>query len=61
MDHILANEGHPVPNALEQAGNSASRPADDEDEDMEVLGSLGGPAGAAASAAEAKVSKTTSS
>ena len=66
MDHILENEGKPVPDASSQAAPSSSAPppsggaidVDEDDEDAEALKAVyGGSAAAAAAdtAAEAKV------
>ena len=55
MDHILENEGQPIPDlggVSEQASSSGPMDVDNEDEDAEALKSLGVVAG---NAVEAKV------
>lgn len=57
MDHILENEGKPVPdlNAVADTGSTAPRrePMDEDEEDLEALRSLGVKGAAAAAAASA--------
>jgi hypothetical protein len=65
MDHILENEGKPVPDpssTLEQSRSVTRVSGDDEDEDLEALSGLGvlKDQSAAATGSEAKVSEVLS-